>query len=192
MMNNVKTGSYVYNDETHNFNFYTNLSVAKKLEFVNSVVDLVVDENRYNSVIRNLVFDFYIIDIFTDVDTENFIDSNTFLDDVENFLLLTNVAEIVKANAAPTLFDELNDAVDKSIEYITGIHLSPIVKSLSSLFYAVENKVNEIDLNSAMDMVQKFANMTDEFTPESIVNAYMKSDVHKDNLTEIANAKSKK
>lgn len=193
MMNNTKMGVYTYTtengDETYNFNFRTDLSVAEKLRFVNSVVDLVVDETRYNSVIRDLIFDFYIVDIMTDVDTKELKDSLAFLNNVEDFLLSTNIVEIVKANAFPTLFDELNDAVDKSIQYLTGIHPSPLSDALSSLLATLEKKINEVDLESMMGMAQKLAGMTGEFTPDSIVNAYMNSDMHKKNLAEIAEAK---
>ena len=191
MMNEMKTGTYFYNDETYNFNFRTDLSVAEKLRFVNSVVDLVVDETRYNSVIRDLIFDFYIVDIMTDVNTEELKDSLSFLNDVEDFLLSTNIIEIVKANAFPTLFDELNDAVNKSIAYRTGIHPSPLSNALSSLLSTLEKKINEVALDSMMVMAQKLAGMTGEFTPDSIVNAYMNSDMHKKNLAEIAEAKAK-
>lgn len=196
MMNEMKMGVYTYmtdnGDETHNFNFRIDLSVAEKLRFVNSVVDLVVDETRYNSVIRDLIFDFYIVDIMTDVDTKELKDSLAFLNDVEDFLLSTNIVEIVKANAFPTLFDELNTAVDKSIAYLTGIHPSPLSDALSSLLSTLEKKINEVDLDSMMGMAQKLASMTGEFTPDSIVNAYMNSDMHKKNLDEIAEAKKNK
>lgn len=192
MMNEMKTGTYFYNDESYGFNFRTNLSVAEKLRFVNSVVDLVVDETRYNSVIRDLIFEFYIVDIMTDIDTKELKDSLAFLNDVEDFLLSTNIVEIVKANAFPTLFDELNDAVDKSIQYLTGIHPSPLSNALSSLLSTLEKKINEVDLDSMMGMAQKFASMTGEFTPDSIVNAYMNSDMHKKNLDDIAEAKKNK
>lgn len=185
----MKTGTYYYNDESYNFNFCTDISIANKAKFVNSVVSLVVDENHYNSVIRDLVFDFYVVDIFTDIDTKKFKDSDTFLDDVEDFLLSTNIVEIVKANAFPTLFDELNDAVDKSIQYLTGIHPSPLSDALSSLLSTLEKKINEVDTDSMMGMAKKFASMTGEFTPDSIVNAYINSDIHKKNLAEIAEAK---
>ena len=193
MMNEMKMGVYTYmtdnGDKTHNFNFRTDLSVAEKLRFVNSVVDLVVDETRYNSVIRDLIFDFYIVDIMTDVDTKELKDSLAFLNDVEDFLLSTNIVEIVKANAFPTLFDELNDAVDKSIQYLTGIHPNPLNEALSSLLSTLEKKINEVDLDSMMGMAQKLASMTGEFTPDSIVNAYMNNDMHKKNLDDIAEAK---
>lgn len=179
-------------EETFNFNFHTDLSIANKLKFVNFVTDLVVTDNRYNSVIRDLVFDFCVIDILTDIDTAELKDSLTFLDDVEEFLLSTNIVEIVKANAAPTLFDELNTAVDKSIQYLTGIHPNPLNDAIASLLSALEKKINEVDLGSMMGMAQKFAGVTGELTPESIMNAYMNSDVHKKNLAEIADAKNAK
>ena len=40
-----------------------------------------------------------------------------------------------------------------------------------------------------MSMAQKFAGMTEDFTLDNIVNAYMNSDIHKSNLAEIKEAK---
>lgn len=174
---NMRTGVYTYNGEFHNFSFCTNLSVANKLKFVNSVTNLIVDENHYNSVIRDIIFDFYIIDIMTDVDTTELKDSLSFLNDVEDFLFSTNIVEIVKANAFPTLFDELNNAVDKSIQYITGIHPSPITDAFASLLSTLEKKINEVDLDSMMGMAQKIASVSGDFTheniSENIVKAYI-------------------
>lgn len=189
----MKMGTYIYTtengEESYNFNFYTDLSSANKLRFVNSVIDILIDEENYNSVIRDLIFDFYVVDIMTDIDTAKLKKSPTFLDDVEDFLLSTNIVEIVEANAFPTLFDELNKAVNQSIEYRTGIHQNPIGEAIASFVNILEKKINEVDLDSMMDMAQKFVGMTGELTPDSIVNAYMNSDMHKKNLVEIAEAK---
>ena len=185
-------GTYIYNDEAHNFNFGTNLSIADKQKFVNSVVSLVVDEEYYNSILRDLIFDFYVVEYLTDIDTAELRESTSFVNDVEQFLEGTDIVEIVKANAFPTLFDELNDAIDKSIEYKTGIHPSPIADSLASLFSTLEKKVKEIDTDSMMKMAQKFASMTGKLTPESVVSAYINSDIHKKNLEEIAESKTDK
>lgn len=190
MMKEMKMGVYFYDDESFNFNFYTDLSAVEKLRFVNSVVDLIVDENHYNSIIRDIIFDFYIIDIMTDVETDDFKKSATFLADVEDFLLSTNIVEIVKVNAFPTLFDELNNAVDKSIQYLTGIHPSPIADALAFLLSTFEKKINEVNLDDMTSMAQKFASMTGELTPENVVNAYINSDIHKKNLEEIAEVKN--
>lgn len=196
MMNDMKNGAYIRfvdnTEESCNFNFYTDLSIANKLKFVNSVVNLVVDDSHYNSVIRDLIFDFYVVDIFTDVDTAELKKSINFINDVELFLEETNIVKIVKENAFPTLFDELNKAIDDSIQYLTGIRFNPLNDALSSLMNTLEKKVNEIDLDSMMGMATKFAEMTGELTPESVVNAYINSDTHKKNLSEIEEAKMAK
>jgi len=191
MMKNKKIGTYIDNrtEEAYNFEFYTDLSVADKVGFVDSVVDLVVNENHYNSVIRDLVFDFFVVDIFTNVDTDKFKKSSIFLNDVEEFLEDTNIVEIVEANMKTGLLEELNKAVDKSIEYLTGIHPSPLGEALASLVNTLEKKVNEIDLDGMMDMVNVFAGMTEGLTPENIIDAYMNSDAHKKNQVEIDESK---
>lgn len=195
-MKEVKMGVYTRKtentEESFEFKFYTDLTVAQKLLFTNSVTNLVVDENNYNSIIRDLIFNFYVVDVFTDISTEEFKQSPSFLNSVEQFLEETNIVDIVKANTLPSLFEELNKAVDKAIEYKTGIHPSPIGDSFASLIKTIEKKVNEIDLNDMIGMVQKFAGMTGELTPESIVNAYMNTDIHKNNVIKIEEAKKQR
>ena len=185
-------GTYIRGEETHNFNFYTDLRIADKQKFVNSVANLIVDGEDYNSVIRDLIFDFYVIDIFTDIDTTEFKKSSFFVNDVEEFLEETNIVDIVKENASPTLFDELNQAVNKLIEYRTGIHFNPLNEVLASLVSTLEKKINEFDMGSMMNMAQKFANITGELTVDKVVDAYINSDTHKKNLEEIAESKADK
>lgn len=191
-MKNIKTGAYVHNGETYTFNFGTDLSIADKARFVNSVVGLVVDGENYNSIIKNLIFDFYTIKFFTDIDTTELERSSDFLDGVEEFLWETNIVDIVRANASPSIFEQLDKAVGDSISYITGIHPSPIADSLASLLSTLEKKIDEFDMGSMMGMAQKFVGMTGELTPESLVSAYMDSDIHKNNLVEIEKAKKSK
>lgn len=196
MMNEMKMGVYTYNGESANFNFYTDLTASKKAVFVRTVVDTVVDGKNYDSVLRDIVFDYATISMFTDIDTSflKVVDEKgnevIDIDLIEEFILSTNVVEIIKVNAFPTLFDELEKAVNLNIEYRTGIHPSPIADSFSSLLSAIEKKINEVDLTNMTEMAQKLVGMTGDFTPESIVNAYLSSDMHKKNLAEIAEAKS--
>lgn len=197
-MKNIKMGAYFHNDEAYNFEFATDLSAYRKMMFVNYVVNSLVDDDRYDSIVRDLIFDFGLVSIMTDIDT-SFInaaddDGNTInpIIFIEKFLEETNVVDIVKANMEVGLLEELNDAINKSIEYRTGIHPSPLNDALASLVSALEKKVNESNMDSMMDMAQKFVGMTDQLTPESVVNAYINSDMHKANLAEIAESKDKK
>lgn len=195
MMKEVMTGVYTYEDNSYNFNFRTSLSAHDKAIFVRTVVDTIVDEDNYDSVLRDIIFEFTAISMMTDIDTsflkikDNDGNMITDIDMLEDFLLSTNIIDIIKANAFPTLFDELNKAIDKSIAYRTGIQPSPLSDALASLVSAIEKKVNEIDLDRMMGMASKLAGITDELTPENIMNAYLSSDTHKKNLAEIEESK---
>lgn len=196
-MKNIKTGTYINytNDESYKFDFATDLSAHRKLMFVNYVVNSLIDEDRYDFVVKDLVFDFGLVALMTDIDTSfiNRIDENNNpinpIIFIEPFLEETNVVDIVKSNMEVGLLEELNEAVDISIRYRTGIHPSPIADSLASLLSTLEKKINEIDLGSAMEMAQKFAGMTGEFNLDNVMKAYMESDIHKENLEEIAKVK---
>jgi hypothetical protein len=186
-MKNVMTGTFSYNNEDYNFNFVTDISAVDKLEFVDFVVGSVVDEDDYNSIVRDLIFDFGIIEVFTNIDTsfvnEKDDDGNVInpIILIEHFLENTNIIDIVKANMELGLLDELNRAVDKSIEYRTGIHLNPLNEALTSLVNTIEKKINNIDLSGMMEAANILSGMTEEFTLDNIVNAYIKNSANKDN-----------
>ena len=196
-MKEMKTGSFVYNNEHYNFDFKTSLSAYEKMVFVKTVADNIVDDKGYDFVIKDLVFDFTIIEMFTNIDTSFVDDKDDDGNDihpiiiVEHFLEETNVVDIVKANMEVGLLDELNHAVDLNIQYLTCIHHNTINDAISSLLSTIEKKVNEVDLDSMMSMASKFAGMTEDFTLENVVNAYMNSDVHKNNLEDIKKSKNK-
>lgn len=195
MMNEMKMGVFTYNDESYNFNFKTSLLAYEKQMFVKTVVNNIIDETGYDVVIKDLIFDFTIIETFTNIDTSfiNMKDDDGEIVEpiilIEHFLEETNVVDIVKENMEFGLLDELNHAVELNIQYLTGINPNPLNEAVASLLSTLEKKVNEVDLDSMMGMAQKFAGMTEGFTLDNIVNAYMNSDVHKENLAKIEEAK---
>ena len=196
MMKEMKSGIFTYNDESYNFDFKTSLSAHDKQIFVRTVVDNIVGADGYDVVIKDLIFDFVIIEMFTNIDTsfinakdDNGDDINTVII-IEHFLEETNVVDIVKANIDSGLLDELNRAVDLNIQYLTGINPNPLNEAVAKLVSTIEKKINETDLDSMMDFAQKFSGMTEDFTIENIVNAYMNSDTHKKNLEEIEEIKA--
>lgn len=191
-MNRIaKTGVYTKNGEEYNFNFYTSLRARDKLKFVNFVVNTLIDDNHYNSIIKPLIFDFAIIEIFTDIDTSDIQDSNDSISLIEELLDETNIVEIVKANVDRDLINELNNAVNLNIEYRTGIHRNSLSESLSRLLDTLENKVSEIDTSSMFDMAQVISNMSGELTVDKMLEAYVKSDVFKQRYEQVFADKEK-
>lgn len=191
MNREMKAGTFYYNDESYNFDFKTSLSAYEKQKFVKTVVNNIVDDNGYDVVLRDLVFDFVVIELFTNIDT-SFINMKDDDDNdiepiilIEHFLEETNIVDIVKANMDVGLLDELSRAIDLNIQYLTGIHPNPLNESLANLISTLESKISGFDLDNVMSMAQKFANMTEDFTVENAVAAYMNSDIHKKNLEEI-------
>lgn len=195
MLKENKIGVFTYKNDSYNFEFKTSLSTQDKLVFVKTVVDTIVNSDSFDIIIRDTIFDFAIIEVFTNVDT-SFIhmkdeDGNDIspIILIEHFLEESNVVDVVKANIEDGLIDELNRAIDLNIQYLTGISLNPLSDALTKLLSTLNKKVDSIDLNSVMSMAKKFSDMTEDFTIDNVVNAYMNSDIHQKNLKEIAEAK---
>lgn len=180
---NVKTGAYTYKNESIPFNFYTELRAVDKIKFINAVCDTLIDTNYY-SVIRDLVFDFHIVNVFTDVVVPELQDSPSPISIIEEFLDDTNIVEIVKANVDKKLIAELEKAVDENIEYRTGIHKNTLEDALTSLLHTVEQKINDVDTEGMMEMAMKLNSISDELTPERILQAYSETDMFKNRIYE--------
>ena len=181
MSRNVITGTYVKNGETFDFNFFTDLRVTDKVRFINFVCNIVVGDN-YIPVLRDLIFDFAIVDVFTDVDTAEILEKPNSLYEIEMFLEENDIVSIVKANIKDGLLEELNKAVDDSIEYKTGIHRSTLSSAVEHLIKTVEEKFKTIDAEGMMQLATKLSGMTDELTMDKLLEAYSKTDIFKNKV----------
>lgn len=191
MTKKVMTGSYVdyANDKKLvGFNFYTNLRKTEKASFVNTVTDTLIGLN-YSHILRDMIFDFQIICMFTDVDVTEIVEAPNSLIRIEDLLEDTNIVDIVKANAEEGLIDELNKAVDLNIEYRTGIHRNGFEEALTKLINTIEKKINDVDTSSMMELAEKLSVVSGDITPERIVEAYSKTDAFKNNMDEVEKAK---
>ena len=187
-MENRMMGSYIRNDESFNFIFKTNLTAYEKVKFVKTVCNTLIDDD-YSFIIKDMIFDYVIISIFTDFDTNEIEESHNVIDNIEKLLNETNIVDIVKENAEYGLIEELNKAVDLNIEYRTGIHKN----DLNNLINTIEKKIVDINLDSdTLEMIQKFADMAEDFTPENIVKAYTQTDIFKNNLNELKESKERR
>ena len=184
MKKNVKSGVYTRNGVEENFNFFTSLKASDKIKFVNFVTNLVVDDS-YNSILKDMIFDFAIVDIFTDIDTSEITKSPNAINMIEDLLEETNIVDIVKVNVESGLVEELDNAVSLNIEYKTGIHKNPIAESLSHLLNTIEQKVSGIDTDSMMQMAEVISGMSGELTADKMLEAYSKSDMFKQKYEQV-------
>ena len=177
----IKAGVYTSNGEDVPFNFYTSLSAYNKVRFVDSVVSAIVTDDGYNYVIKDMLFDFWVVRFFTDVDVSKIAEAENNIDAIEDFFDENNIIDIVKINIVPGVIDELEKAVEFNIEYKTGIHINPISSSLSSLLDTIERKVEDIDLDSMMDVAEAMSGISGELTADKMLDAYAKTDIFKKN-----------
>lgn len=184
-MNEIKTGFYNYNGEDVEFNFNVSPSYAKQSEFVNAVVDSLIGDT-YNYILKDLIFDYMIISVFTDVDVSYIKKCNSSsqtIDLIEELLMNSNIVDIVKNNLGVKLVSKLEDAVNKSIEYKTGIHCNPISDAIANLINTLDEKANNFNLDSdeMLEVANALINMKDEFTADKIIEAYARSEFKKNN-----------
>lgn len=185
MANNVKTGVYMRNGVEETFNFYTSISTLNKLNFIKFVVNSIVDNDNYYSILKDLVFDFAIINVFTDIDVSEIKESTNSIGMIERLLDETNIVDIVKENVDNGVIEELNDAIEKNIEYKTGIHKNPIADSVVSLLNTIEQKVSEFDTSSMVEMAKIMSEVSGELTADKMLEAYTNSDMFKKNYEQI-------
>lgn len=191
IMNDV----YTRNGNEIEFNYYTDLPMSKKIAFVNSVADTVVGDDYYYPMIKDMVFDFHLINFFSDVDTGidyNEDDSGEIVDAIEQFLSETNVADVLKLSINFDVLTELVDSVDKAIEYKTGIHPSPIADGIASLLNTIEKKFAGIDVDSMTGMANVFSKLQGDITPEKMLEAYANSDIFKKQHNEVVEKQAKR
>ena len=180
----MKTGVYNRGEDEFMFEFNTSLSVKEKVSFVSSVVDIVVDDNYYDFLV-DLIFDYEIIDRFTNVDLSEIEYADNQIDAIERLLAETNIVEIVKANDYMGTIDELRNSVMLGIEYRTGIHRNLVDEALSGLIRTFENTVSKIDVSEMSKMAQMLSGISGELTPAKILDAYAETDMYKGNRKQI-------
>lgn len=177
MNENIVNDVYVSNGEEIEFNYYANPHMDKKISFVKSVVDTVVNDECYYSMLKDMVFDFFLVEFFSDIEVE--VPEQGGIDYVEEFLANNNAPTVIKLGMDFDVLQELYDCVDKGIEYKTGIHPSPIADSIAKLLDTVEKKFADIDVVAMTEMAKVFGKLQGDITPDKMLDAYAKSDIFK-------------
>ena len=195
MITTTDVATYIDNGETVEFNYYFDVPMSRKIAFVNSVVDAVVGDNYYYPMLKDMMFDFRLIQLFSDIDTGvvNYGDSDEdVVDQIADFVERTNAADVLKVSISFDVVQMLYDSVDKMIEYKTGIHPSPIVDGIANLLDTVEKKFNDIDVDAMTGMAKVFGKLQGDITPDKMLDAYAKSDIFKKQHEDIVNKQNER
>ena len=185
---NIEVLNGVYTQQTnegvveHTFNYFTDLTTSSKIKFINMVTNTIVTEDAFYSVAMDIMFNFELIDIFTDIDVSEILNAANTIDCMEDFVRSTNIVDILLANVRVGLVDELRDAVNKNVAYKTGIHHMEIESAITSLLRMAEEKLSSIDVGEMIGYIKQMGDMATEITPERILQAYEKSDAFKMNV----------
>lgn len=173
-MKNIKTGVAIdkRTNEELKFSFQTDLTIKEKIRFVSKVVNTIVSDDDYYSFLKDLIFDFEIIEVFTDIDTTDISESMDRITAMEEFVNNTNVVEIVKANAT-NVIEELSQAVDNDIEFKTGVHHNSVLESLEKLIESLNNMLNK-NYDDIVSMAKKINEMGD-IQSEDLLNIIAKN-----------------
>ena len=186
-MNFTETGSYIYNGETKEYHYSPTATISEQIAFVEMVSDGVFIGDSYLPLLKNPVFDYWIIATFTDIDMSNFTDIDAF----DKFNKETGIASHVEEEFSLELFKSLAESIDANIEYKKSYALQQS-QSFLQLINTVKNKLEAFGegLNSdiVMDFIQKFGESG--INGESIVKAYLDSDQYKKNVADVVDAKN--
>lgn len=178
-MEKLMNSTYFYKGKEYEFTYRTDLNLMDKDIFVMNVCDILIDENAYHYLLKDLIFDFQILVNFTDVDLSELKESDARVYWMENFLKETNIVDIVKFDLKEGLLDELKEAIDINLEYRTGIHRNTLYESLSSFVNKLEKTLDGVDANEMMKMSKILSNMSGELTTDKLVQAYINSSAFK-------------
>ena len=177
-----RNDTYVKDGAEYSFNFCTSIGAIDKMSFVNDVVELIAD-GTYEYVIRDLMFDYMLINTFTDIDCGEINECENgkiAISMIEDLVCNTTIVDIVKANIVPGLLEELNKAIDYNIEYRTGIRIDHISDAVASLINQITMKIESYDVDAFSDVAKLFSGLdASGFNVDSLLSAYANSDVFK-------------
>ena len=178
-----KIGVYTRGDDGFTFNYNVSLNAEQKMGFISDYANLVIIDGDYYSVVKNMMFKFMVIRNFTDVDTSfiNDDDCENPINMIEDIVENTNIFDIVNANVEDGIIEELYESCELNIEYKTGIHRNLFDEAIGGLVKTFEKLVSNIDVDEMMKVGKMLGGISENLTPENILDAYAKSDMYKSN-----------
>lgn len=193
-MKHTNLGVYTYNGENIEYYYSLFATCSEQMTFVDTVTSVVVTKNAFMPLVRDIAFNFTLVNMFTDIDDNNFKndDGNIDIDIFENFDKQTGVSDFLKSVIDEKIIASLNDSIDSNIAYKTGIHKDSISTAIVNLIKTLEKKMSQlggdVDIAKVNNFIQKFN--SSGLNAESIVKTYLDSDTYKKNVDDVIGAKN--
>lgn len=185
-MNLTKSEIYTYNGEDVEFHYSSSATYFEQTEFVYAVTSVVAGDD-YLPLLKDIVFNYTLVTIFTDIDTSNFKnegEENIDIDKFAEFDEQTGVSAFLKSAIDENVLTALEDSVDCNIAYKTGIWKDSITTAIAELIKSLQKRVAEWDVNIKSEEVSEFIEKfnSSDLNADALVNAYLQTAVHKENV----------
>lgn len=193
-MNFTETGSYTYNGETKEYHYSPTATYMEQVAFVNGVTSTVITDSGYMPLLKDVVFNLRLVQMFTDIDMSQFNDDDGLnLDMFAKFDEETGMSEYLKLDLFDSgLTNALIKSVDDNIAYKTGIRRDGITESIVDLINTVKDRLatwgEGLTAEDALDFIDKFKQSG--INGENIVKTYLDSDNYKKNVLDVVDSKN--
>lgn len=176
MKKNAYVEEYYNGTEKKVVRFVDNLNIVEKIAFVNDVVDYVISGDKFDPIIRDLMFKFTVIQYFTDIEFD-IDEGKSNLEQIEEFITESNLYEVITAKIHKEVIHELDKAVNDKIFFMSGVKMNDLEYSVTKLIDEIFEKVSQFDMNSITKMIE-------DYTPDNLLDTYSKSESMKKILEE--------
>lgn len=168
----------------YSFNLiFDNFSLKRKIDFSNFVLSIVLADDMYNPLLKDIAINIGLVEYFTDVNINDVVlneNSKLTLDGIFNFEKFQescNLVEIIKFSIDDTEYTSLVNSIEQQIEFKTGIRNmdNDLNYSVCNLLNTLEEKIDTLNFEDVFDIGNKLANISDDLTVDKLVEAYGKT-----------------
>lgn len=189
-MDFTKKDTYTYNGKVIEYSYSPTATYGEQCAFVAIVSDRVFIKGNYLPLLKDIAFDYVLLENFTDIDFVKTGINN--IDAFAEFDKGTGLAKKLKANLNPTMLKTLTASVDANIEYKRQTAQDDFTTELTLLLKNLNDRFadsnNDIDPETTMAFMKKF--IESGFDGESIAKAYLGSDAFKKNVENVIDKKN--
>ena len=190
------TEVYTYKGQDVEFHYATTATYLEQAAFVDAATQSVIQSGNYIPLLKDIMFNLKLVQMFTDIDMRQFyVDDQFSLDAFEAFDNETGVSTMLKVALIDNeVMINLMQSIDDNIAYRTGIRRDEISTAIVELIRTLAQKIDSLGDGIETSAVNEFMKKFNEsgFDGESLVDAYLNSEQYKKNVAEVVDAKNEK